>query len=93
MDSLTIPANAKNKEGAMKLIDFLLRPDVAAKVAETIGYPTPNLAAKKLLPAEVANDKTLYPDAETIEKGEWQNDVGSASTLYENYFQQLKAGR
>ncbi|MDU2297844.1 MAG: extracellular solute-binding protein [Citrobacter freundii] len=93
MDSLSIPANAKNKEGALKLINFLLRPDVAKEVAETIGYPTPNLAARKLLSPEVANDKTLYPDAETINKGEWQNDVGSASAIYEEYYQKLKAGR
>lgn len=93
MDSLAIPANAKNVDGAMKMINFLLRPDIAAQVAETIGYPTPNLAAKKLLPVDVSGDKTLYPDDETIGKGEWQNDVGSAATLYETYFQQLKAGR
>jgi spermidine/putrescine-binding protein len=42
---------------------------VAKQVAETIGYPTPNLAARKLLKPEVANDKSLYPDAETISKG------------------------
>ncbi|MEH4745181.1 spermidine/putrescine ABC transporter substrate-binding protein PotD [Enterobacter asburiae] len=93
MDSLAIPANAKNVEGAHKLINFLLRPDVAKQVAETIGYPTPNLAARKLLKPEVANDKSLYPDAETISKGEWQNDVGDASRLYEEYYQKLKAGR
>ncbi|MGP4883722.1 extracellular solute-binding protein, partial [Klebsiella pneumoniae] len=29
MDSLSIPANAKNVDGALKLINFLLRPDVA----------------------------------------------------------------
>jgi len=29
----------------------------------------------------VANDKTLYPDAETIKNGEWQNDVGAASSI------------
>lgn len=40
-----IPANAKNKEGALKLINFLLRPDVAKEVAETIGYPTPTRGA------------------------------------------------
>ena len=57
MDSLAIPANAKNKEGALKLINFLLRPDVAKQVAETIGYPTPNLAARKLLSPEVATIK------------------------------------
>ncbi|ENT2449568.1 extracellular solute-binding protein [Escherichia coli] len=93
MDSLAIPANAKNKEGALKLINFLLRPDVAKQVAETIGYPTPNLAARKLLSPEVANDKTLSPDAETIKNGEWQNDVGAASSIYEEYYQKLKAGR
>ena len=74
-------------------VNFLLRPDVAKEVAETIGYPTPNLAARKLLSPEVANDKSLYPDAETISKGEWQNDVGDASRLYEEYYQKLKAGR
>ena len=93
MDSLAIPANAKNKAGALKLINFLLRPEIAKQVAETIGYPTPNLAARKLLSPEVANDKSLYPDAETINKGEWQNDVGSASAIYEEYYQKLKAGR
>lgn len=93
MDSLAIPANAKNVDGALKLINFLLRPDVAKQVAETIGYPTPNLAARKLLKPEVANDKSLYPDADTISKGEWQNDVGDASRLYEEYYQKLKAGR
>lgn len=50
-------------------------------------------AARKLLSPEVANDKTLYPDAETIKNGEWQNDVGSASSIYEEYYQKLKAGR
>ena len=58
MDSLSIPANAKNVDGALKLINFLLRPDVAKQVAETIGYPTPNLAARKMLSPAVANDKS-----------------------------------
>ncbi|WP_426816562.1 spermidine/putrescine ABC transporter substrate-binding protein PotD [Winslowiella sp. 2C04] len=93
MDSLSIPANAKNVEGALKLINFLLRPDVAAKVAETIGYPTPNLAAKKLLPKAMSGDPSLYPSDEVIKNGEWQDDVGEASMQYETLFQKLKAGR
>ena len=86
-------ANAKNVDGAMQLINFLLRPDVAKQVAETIGYPTPNLEARKLLSKEVSGDKSLYPDQATIDKGEWQNDVGDASAIYEEYYQKLKAGR
>lgn len=59
MDGTAI-GKCQKQEGALKLINFLLRPDVAKQVAETIGYPTPNLAARKLLSPEVANDKTLY---------------------------------
>ena len=55
----------ENKEGALKLINFLLRPDVAAQVAETIGYPTPN-GGEKLLPTNVANDPSLYPSEDVI---------------------------
>ncbi|SUG48182.1 spermidine/putrescine-binding periplasmic protein [Salmonella enterica subsp. arizonae] len=35
--------------------------------------------------------KSLYPDAQTISKGEWQNDVGDASAIYEEYYQKLKS--
>ncbi|MDP1357589.1 spermidine/putrescine ABC transporter substrate-binding protein PotD, partial [Klebsiella pneumoniae] len=51
------------------------------------------LAARTMLSPAVANDKSLYPDAAPIEKGEWQNDVGSARAIYEEYYQKLKAGR
>ncbi|MGL4860993.1 MAG: spermidine/putrescine ABC transporter substrate-binding protein PotD [Enterobacteriaceae bacterium] len=91
MDSLAIPSNARNVEGAYKLINFLLRPDVAVKVAEEIGYPTPVLGAKKLLSPKVAQDQSLYPPKAIIDQGSWQEDVGSANELYETLFQKLKA--
>lgn len=93
MDSLAIPSGAKNVDGAIQLIDFLLRPDIAARVASETGYPTPNLAAKKLLPTDVINDASLYPSADIVKSGEWQNDVGNANELYEQYYQRLKTSR
>lgn len=87
------PGKCQKQRRRAEIDQLPAAPDVAKQVAETIGYPTPNLAARKLLSPEVANDKTLYPDAETIKNGEWQNDVGSASSIYEEYYQKLKAGR
>ncbi|PPI88781.1 spermidine/putrescine ABC transporter substrate-binding protein PotD [Candidatus Pantoea edessiphila] len=91
MDNLSIPINAKNKKGALKLINFLLRPDIAAKVAVSIGYPTANKEAKKFLPKQLTNNQLLYPSENIMRKGKWQNDVGSASREYETLFQKLKA--
>ncbi|MBM0974455.1 extracellular solute-binding protein, partial [Escherichia coli] len=83
MDSLSIPANDKNVESALKMINFILRPDADKKAQETNRYPTPNLAARKRISPAVANDKSLYTDAATIEKGEWQNNISSDGANYE----------
>ncbi|QXO18732.1 MULTISPECIES: extracellular solute-binding protein [Vibrio] len=90
MDSLAIPSGAKNLEAAHKMIDFLLRPDNAAKIAMEIGYPTPVKAAYPLLPKEFANDPNIFPPQSVMESGEWQDEVGEAAALYEEYFQKLK---
>ncbi len=90
MDSIAIPAGAKNIEAAHKMIDFLLRPENAAKIALEIGYPTPVKTAHKLLPAEFVNDPNIFPPQSVMDSGEWQDDVGEASILYDNYFQRLK---
>lgn len=90
MDSLAIPAGAKNVEAAHKMIDFLLRPENAAKIALEIGYPTPVKTAYKLLPAEFANDPNVFPPQSVMDSGVWQDEVGEAAALYEEYFQKLK---
>ncbi|BAH83215.1 extracellular solute-binding protein [Candidatus Ishikawella capsulata] len=90
MDNLAIPNNAKNISGSLKLINFLLRPDIAAQVAQSTGYTSPNLEAKKLLPKNISSNPYLYPSEEVIKKAEWQDDVGDASVQYETLFQKLK---
>lgn len=90
MDSLAIPSGAKNIDAAHKMIDFLLRPENAAKIAMEIGYPTPVKAAYPLLPKEFANDPNIFPPQAVMESGEWQDEVGKAAAVYEEYFQKLK---
>lgn len=67
LDSIAIPKNAKNIEAAYTFINFLNRPDVAARNAEYIAYATPNLKAKELLPDEITSLKGLYPDRAVME--------------------------
>jgi spermidine/putrescine transport system substrate-binding protein len=90
MDSLAIPSGAKNIDAAHKMIDFLLRPENAAKIALEIGYPTPVKTAYPLLPKEFANDPNVFPPQEVMDSGTWQDEVGEAGALYEEYFQKLK---
>ncbi|NLY86879.1 MAG: spermidine/putrescine ABC transporter substrate-binding protein [Tissierellia bacterium] len=65
-DSMVIPANAKNKEGAELFINFLCRPDIAARNADYIGYSTPIPEAVDMLPDEIKNSDVAYPSDEFL---------------------------
>lgn len=92
IDCLAIAKYAPHYKNALKFINFINRPDVAAKIAINNGYSSPNLKAITLLPARMRNSKTLNPSNQTLQRAEINKDVGNANTLYEKYWQQLKLG-
>lgn len=93
VDSFTIPAGAENVDNAHKFIDYMLRPEVGQKVVEELGYSTPNTAAQDLLPEAIRKNPVIFPPTEAIDKGEFQNDLGDAMKLYNEYWEKLKAGK
>jgi spermidine/putrescine transport system substrate-binding protein len=93
MDNLAIPQKAGHVEEAHRLIDFLLRPEIARLICEEIGYASPNRAAVELLDPELRNNRTVYPRDEDLKGAEYQVDVGEAIALYQKYWEKLKTGR
>lgn len=67
-DNLAIPADAKNVKEAYELINYLYRPDVAAKNSDFLSYANGNLASQKLVDPKILNDKNIYPDDATLAK-------------------------
>jgi putrescine transport system substrate-binding protein len=67
-DNLAIPADAKNLAEAYELINYLYRPDVAAKNSDFLSYANGNLASQKLVDPKILNDKNIYPDEATLKK-------------------------
>jgi putrescine transport system substrate-binding protein len=65
-DNFAIPKDAKNIEEAHAFIDYMLRPEVAARNSDFIAYASGNLAAQKLIDKAVLEDRSVYPDAETM---------------------------
>ena len=50
----------------------------------------PIIGLLALLEPALAENPTLFPPAEEVEKGIIQSDVGSAVDIYEKYWNQLK---
>src|ERR1700761_2495440 len=67
-DNLAIPADAKNVAEAYELINYLYRPEVAAKNSDFLSYANGNLPSQKLVDPKILNDKNIYPDDATLQK-------------------------
>jgi putrescine transport system substrate-binding protein len=67
-DMLAIPADAKHPRNAHLFIDYLLRPEVAAKNSNFVNYANSNAASYELVNADVKNDPSIYPTPEVKAK-------------------------
>jgi putrescine transport system substrate-binding protein len=67
-DNLAIPADASNVAEAHELINYLYRPDVAARNSEFLSYANGNLASQKQIDPKILNDPTVYPDSAIMQK-------------------------
>lgn len=65
-DNLAMPKDAPHPENALKFIDFMMRPEIAAKNTEFIAYASGSGDAKPLLPPEILENSSIYPSDDTI---------------------------
>ncbi len=64
--TMGIPADAPNKDNALKWINFILRPDISADITNAIAYPTAVPLAKKTVRPDLLADKSIYPSDELM---------------------------
>ena len=92
LDSWAIPANANDKETAEAFINFVSGKDNAYKIAEEIGYTTPNKLAMEEQPEEVRNNEGAYMPEEVMERCEIYKYLPQEKLkLYEEVWSAVKA--
>jgi putrescine transport system substrate-binding protein len=62
-DNLAIPKDAPDPGAAHALINYLLKPEVAAKNSNFIAYANGNAASRRFIDPAILNDPAIYPDA------------------------------
>ena len=67
-DNLAIPKDAGHVAEAHAFIDYLMKPEVAAKNSNLVSYANGNLASQKFIDKSVLDDRSVYPDAETMKR-------------------------
>lgn len=67
-DQMAIPADAKNVDEALEFMNYIMRPEVAAKASDYIFYANGNEASQEFIDKEILEDPEIYPSEEVMEK-------------------------
>ena len=68
VDGWYILNDAPHKENAYKFLNFVMRADVAADIANEVFYANANAASWPLTSPEILDNTAIYPDKETWER-------------------------
>lgn len=67
-DNFAIPTDAAHVAEAHAFIDYMMKPEVAARNSNLVSYANGNLASQKLIDKAVIEDRSVYPDAALMSK-------------------------
>ncbi|MGC9528997.1 MAG: ABC transporter substrate-binding protein [Limnospira sp.] len=92
MDNMAIPKGAPHPETATEFINFILQPEIGAKISNFINYGSPNKTAiaQKLIKPENLENPAIYPPPEVFAKLQYLQDVKEATLLYDEAWTEVK---
>ncbi|NLJ89277.1 MAG: spermidine/putrescine ABC transporter substrate-binding protein [Clostridiales bacterium] len=90
IDSFVMSKEAPNSDNAYKFLDFVLRPEVAAKIADITNFTTANNAADEYLPEDYKNNPVLNIPDEVAANTSFYIDVASVLEDYDYIYSEFK---
>ncbi|PID49058.1 MAG: spermidine/putrescine ABC transporter substrate-binding protein PotF [Proteobacteria bacterium] len=67
-DQMAIPADAKNKAEAYKFMNYIMQPEVIAKVSNYVSYANGNKASQAFIEKDILENPSVFPNKETLER-------------------------
>lgn len=66
LDALVVPKDAPHGDAALSFINFLLRPEIAARNTNATKLANGVIASKPWIAKDILDNKAIYPDPETM---------------------------
>jgi len=91
IDNMAIPKGAPNKYTAEVFLNYLLTPEVSARLSEEYPYGNPNKGALKYIPETDKKNPAIFPAAESLKKAESLDDLGDEmNQIYDQIWTEIK---
>ena len=90
-DTMLVTSKAPNPDAAHRFIDYILEPEVGARLSNYNKYATPNRAALPFIDAADRANPALYPPPEVLARLEYEYDVGEHTRLWDEVWTAVKS--
>jgi len=92
-DTLAIPKGAANLEGAHAWINYVMKPEIAAKISDANSFGTTNKYAKSMIPDDLKAIKALEPSEAMLAKSDRIAKLDpQVLQVYEGFWTRLTTG-
>jgi len=92
-EDICVLASAPNQDNAKKFLQFYLRPEIAALNVTQQLNGTPNIPARKLIPADIVGNPNIYPPQSVLDKLQIFVDLGRDLQLYNSEWTRIKTAQ
>ncbi|MGQ0811560.1 MAG: polyamine ABC transporter substrate-binding protein, partial [Nitrospiraceae bacterium] len=89
-DCLVVLKSSRNKDLAVRFINFLLDPEVAARTSDRLLFASSSRRAQSLIRTQTRENPAVYPPDSLFPRLEWMMDIGNAIRLYDRAWTELK---
>jgi spermidine/putrescine-binding protein len=90
IDSVCLPVRARNVASIYAFLDYILEPEVNARIVNGIRYASPNRAARAFIDPKILADPAVYPPDDALARCELIEDIGDATTTMDEYWTEIK---
>jgi spermidine/putrescine transport system substrate-binding protein len=91
-DNLVIPANSPRKQAAELFINFILRPEISAKIVNELYYASANEMSTPLIDPALRNNPVIFPSNDALKNAEMALPLSpEGKKLYDDIWQRFMA--
>jgi spermidine/putrescine-binding protein len=91
LDNLAIPTTAPHPSAALQFMNYIMEPQINAKIVNAINYASPNHPAKQFIDPKILNDRNIYPDINTLSNWEFLDDLGKTTRTMSQLWTEIKS--
>ena len=89
-DNFAIPKGAKNVSELYEFIDYILRPDVMARIIQSYPYKSINIASYEYLDDDYINNNAANFSKHVVDTGHFVKNIGEFVSMYDKVWAEIK---